>query len=243
MRTRAAFAGAIIAVLGIAAGAHAQQAQAKTQAEIEAEREQARFRAMDVNNDGVITLREWRGNSGAFHRYDTNRDGILSGTEIWIPERRPAANERGEQGQWRDELLKEFNKADRNRDGRLGRNEWWSDAATFVRVDTDRDGWLSPSEYLGTDEPIDQPVRTGNDRLRQTPAYKAGYERGLVDGRQAGKEDKEGPNRWDLEGQRELEQADAGYSTEIGRRDDYQAGYRAGFRLGYRKGFGPGTAR
>ena len=39
---------------------------------------------------------------------------------------------------------------------------------------------------------------------RQTRAYQAGHERGLIEGRQAGKEDKEGPKMWDLEGQREL---------------------------------------
>ena len=45
--------------------------------------------------------------------------------------------------------------------------------------------------------------------------------------------------KWDLEGQRELEQADAGYETRLGRREDYQAGFRAGFRRGYTEGFGP----
>ncbi|MBA3298344.1 MAG: hypothetical protein H0U19_15570, partial [Acidobacteria bacterium] len=63
--------------------------------------------------------------------------------------------------------------------------------------------------------------------------------RGLLEGRQAGKEDKTLRNEWDLEGQRELEQADSGYAAQIGSRDEYQAGYRAGFRLGYKQGFGP----
>lgn len=231
---------ALLAALG--AAVDAQTTQTRSQAQIEAEREQARFRAMDVNKDRVITRREWRGNARAFDRHDTNRDGLLSGSEIWIPARRnPAAGERGysEEDQAREELLETFYRADRNNDGRLGRNEWWSDAATFARVDRNRDGLLTPAEYIGTDESIDLPAGTsGNEAQRQTRAYKAGYERGLVEGRQAGKEDKEGPNRWDLEGQRELEQADSGYNIELGRRDDYQAGYRAGFRLGYRQGFG-----
>jgi len=73
-----------------------------------------------------------------------------------------------------------------------------------------------------------------------TRAYQSGYERGRTEGRQAGKEDK-GVNggHWDLEGQRELEQADSGYTADLGARTDYQSGYRAGFRLGYREGFGP----
>ena len=230
MRKQVIVIAALTASLGVALGAQAQSAQQpRTQAEAEAQREQARFRTMDVNSDRVITRSEWRGNARAFDRYDTNHDGLLSGSEIWIPG-------------WVDaeDVLQPFYRADRNNDGRLGRNEWWSDTTTFARVDRNRDGWLSRAEYLGTDESTDAPVgTTGSDEQRRTRAYQVGHERGLGEGRQAGKEDKEGPNKWDLEGQRELEQADSGYTTDLGRRDDYQAGYRAGFRLGYRQGFGP----
>ena len=60
----------------------------------------------------------------------------------------------------------------------------------------------------------------------------------MIDGRQAGRED--GARRvWDLHGQRELEQADAGYRNELGARDQYQAGYREGFRQAYAEGYGP----
>ena len=44
---------------------------------------------------------------------------------------------------------------------------------------------------------------------------------------------------WDLEGQRELEQADSGYQPQMGARTDYQAGYRESFRVAYREGFDP----
>jgi hypothetical protein len=78
------------------------------------------------------------------------------------------------------------------------------------------------------------------DLRRGTPAFDTGFERGLTDGRQAGKEDRTvNGGKWDLEGQRELEQADTGYESRLGRREDYQAGYRAGFRRGYAEGFGP----
>ncbi len=64
--------------------------------------------------------------------------------------------------------------------------------------------------------------------------------RGLAEGKQAGYEDRTiNGGRWDLDGQRELEQADSGYTTAVGSRAEYQAGYRAGFRRGYREGFGP----
>ena len=210
-------------------GADAQRAQQRSRPEIEAEREQARFRAMDADKDGVITRTEWRGNARAFDRFDINHDGVLSGAEIWIP---GTVNQTGVER----ELLTLFHRADANNDGRLGRNEWWGDAATFARVDRDRDGLLTPAEFLGTEETVGT---IGTDPQKQTRAYQAGHARGLIEGRQAGKEDKEGPNKWDLEGQRELEQADSGYTADLGLRTDYQAGYRAGFRLGYRQGFGP----
>ena len=73
---------------------------------------------------------------------------------------------------------------------------------------------------------------------KQNQAYDQGYARGLTDGRQAGKQDKERAGRWDLEGQRELEQADAGDRPELGARADYQNGYRIGFRGEYTEGFG-----
>jgi len=70
-------------------------------------------------------------------------------------------------------------------------------------------------------------------------AYLKGRERGLIDGREAGRQDKTRRNRWDLDGQRELEQADAGYQASMGSRADYQAGYREAFRGAYAQGFGP----
>jgi hypothetical protein len=51
----------------------------------------------------------------------------------------------------------------------------------------------------------------GSDsREDRSEAYRAGYNRGLSDGRQAGVEDRRANRGWDLEGQRELETADAG---------------------------------
>jgi hypothetical protein len=102
------------------------------------------------------------------------------------------------------------------------------------------DGVVTREEFLAV--AADGPVATSGtaDARNTTRGYRAGYERGRTEGIQAGKEDK-GVNggHWDLEGQRELEQADSGYSADLGVRAEYQSGYRAGFRLGYREGFGP----
>jgi hypothetical protein len=136
-----------------------------------------------------------------------------------------------------DELLAIFERADRNNDNVISRREWYSDQAGFTALDRDRNGVLTLSEFLGEND--DQPVGTTGRVDRSSPAFQRGYDRGLLDGRQAGREDRERNQGWDLEGQRELEQADAGYDASIGPREAYQAGYRRGFRAGYRQGFGP----
>ena len=82
-------------------------------------------------------------------------------------------------------------------------------------------------------------LRSRSTTPAQTQTFQAGRDRGLTDGRQAGREDRDQRGAWDLEGQRELEQADAGYRSELGSRDQYQAGYREGFRQGYAEGYGP----
>ena len=248
------------------------------EAQLQTAREgQMRFRDMDADGDGVLTRAEWRGSDQAFRRLDRNRDGVLSGDEIW--DQRAGGD-----------LETQFHRADRNGDGVLSRGEWWGDTGTFDRIDQNRDERLSLTEFLGDGEDhvatrdresfvsldrngngvvtqnewngrhedfvaldadgdgvitraeyggVDSSTRPSRSDV-QSPAYRAGRERGLADGRQAGREDRTiNGGKWDLDGQRELETADAGYQASMGARVDYQAGYRAGFRAGYRDGFGP----
>jgi len=175
-----------------------------------------RFNTLDVNNDGRVTRDEWRGSVAVFSALDANRDGVLTRSEAVG----------GEQTAPDD-----FSRLDVNRDGWLSRNEWRWNTAAFDRLDANRDGRLSVSEFESSVAPAPAPAPQEN------ATYRAGYERGRIEGIQAGKEDK--PRHWDLEGQRELEQADSGYEQRMGDRAEYQRGYRAGFRLGYREGFGP----
>jgi Ca2+-binding EF-hand superfamily protein len=197
----------------------------------------ARFRGMDSDNDGVITRAEWRGNEQSFRQQDTNGDGVLSGTEVWV--RREATAGRIDRNR-QEEIAARFDRADRNRDGRLDRGEWFGTRAAFNRMDSDRDDTVTFDEFSRVVE--ERATGTSGTAAPRTTtrAYQAGYDKGLIEGRDAGRADK-GVNggTWDLEGQRELEQADSGYRSELGDRADYQAGYRAGFRLGYREGFGP----
>jgi Ca2+-binding EF-hand superfamily protein len=239
--------------------------------------QQMRFKAMDIDGDGVITRSEWRGNLQSFRQHDRNNDGVLSGDEVWVGDAGAGTAQ---------ELAEVFSNADRNNDRTLSRNEWYGDLQTFERVDRNDDGRISLSEFLGGEvagtsgvaQAFDELDRNGNgvitrnewagsreaftdldtdddgvitrreyrqrlddgpdDLQNQSEAYRAGYNSGLTEGRQAGAGDRR-VNRWDLDGQRELEQADSGYNPQLGDRSEYQAGYRAGFRRGYRLGFGP----
>ena len=173
-----------------------------------------RYRDMDRNRDGVITRAEWRGNEQSFRQHDRNGDGRLSADEV-----------RAEDGSG---IVRDFAAVDLDGNGHVTAQEW---RRAFTELDDNRDGSLTEDELW-----------TRGDRWRNVPvvtrAFQAGRERGVIDGRQAGRED--GARRvWDLDGQRELEQADAGYRNELGARDQYQAGYREGFRQAYAEGYGP----
>jgi hypothetical protein len=185
---------------------------------------QMRLRAMDQDNDGVITRAEWRGSDEDFRQQDTNDDGVLSGTEVRVARRRNRAPDDDEGVSER----RRFAVLDRNGNGVITSGEWNRQADEFRALDADGDGVLTRQEYRESRVPD------------MSPAHRAGRDRGLADGRQAGREDRTvNGGVWDLDGQRELERADAGYNASMGPLADYQEGYRAGFRIGYREGFGP----
>ena len=166
------------------------------------------FEYLDGNNDGRVARDEWHGTLARFNTLDRNKDGFLTRAEALGTEA-PA------------DL---FAAIDRNNNRIIERTEWrWSTASFDVR-DANRDGRLSRDEFVGI---------TSN----RSNAYKLGYERGLTEGRAAGREDRVRNQGWDIEGQRELEQADSGYQASMGPRAEYQAGYREGFRRGYREGW------
>ena len=166
------------------------------------------FEYLDTNNDGRVVRTEWHGTRARFNALDANNDGVLTRAEAMGTEA-PA------------DL---FEAIDANNDSMIARTEWrWSTSSFDIR-DSNRDGRLSRDEFVGI---------TSN----RTAAYRSGYDRGLSEGRAAGREDRVRNQGWDLEGQRELVRADSGYQTSMGPREEYQAGYREGFRRGYREGW------
>jgi hypothetical protein len=177
-----------------------------------------RFRGLDRNHDGVITRMEWRGNDQSFRQQDSNGDGILSGDEL---------RDDQEPG-----IVRDFSAVDLDGNGHVTAMEW---RRAFNQLDVNRDGSLTADE-LGAAR--NDQRWSGHNPPAPTRAFQAGYDRGVIDGRQAGREDA-ARRVWDLEGQRELEQADAGYTNDLGPRDQYQAGYRDGFRRAYAEGYGP----
>lgn len=91
------------------------------------------FRAMDRNNDGKITLSEWRGSERSFHIHDGNRDGVLTSREV--------------EAAYDDENYDDFADLDRDRDGVISSSEWrWSDRE-FDYLDDNDNGVLSRREY------------------------------------------------------------------------------------------------
>ena len=211
-------------------------AQARERGQEQNANHQMRFQWMDPDNDGVITRDEWRGSDESFRQHDTNHDGVLSGNEVWVPAGREQRT--AEDRARREDRLARFNRLDTDGDRRISLREWTGDRPSFDRIDRNHDQFVSRNEFVDY-SPAERPVGTSGSQAA-TQAYKAGYQQGLGEGREAGREDKNvNGGKWDLEGQRELEQADSGYRNELGLRTDYQAGYRAGFRIGYREGFGP----
>jgi hypothetical protein len=170
-----------------------------------------------VNGDGRIATGEWHGGPRVFARRDRDGDGFLSRVELLGTDEDDAPADL-------------FGSLDVNRDGRVTPNELHWARAGFDRRDRNRDGSLSRDELSTSAQPL--PGAQGS------AAYRAGYDRGLLDGRKAGREDRQ-RNRWDLDGQRELEQADAGYTAAVGQRSEYQAGYREAFTRAYGEGYGP----
>jgi Ca2+-binding EF-hand superfamily protein len=191
------------------------------------------FLALDRNRDSRVSREEWESDVETFRRADANRDGVLSRPEFLgeatTDVNSSARRDGDDRMDDREGNRGRFDSLDTNNDSRISRAEWIGTAERFAVLDINRDSVLTRQELGGP--------QAAPRRATRTEAWTQGHNRGITEGRQAGKEDRS-RNTWDLEGQRELETADSGYEPRFGVKADYQAGYREGFRLGYGEGYG-----
>jgi hypothetical protein len=187
------------------------------------------FEFLDDNGDGRIARAEWHAGAGRFNALDENRDGFLSRTEMVGSEPPPNL----------------FASVDVNRDRAITLDEWHWSGVSFNERDRNGDARLTEQEFKGDTPAVRQSAArqstakpsTAKPSATTTAAYRAGYERGTIEGRAAGREERLKNRAWDLEGQRELDTADSGYRPEMGPRAEYQAGYRDAFRRAYEEGW------
>ena len=181
------------------------------------------YRSYDANGDNRVARAEWPGDGRLFSQLDANRDGYVTIAEY--------TNGAGFNRDGQGGPAFRFSNIDLNGDGWLTRNEWNLGSSDFARLDANRDNRISRFEF-------DNVAATDtSDTANRSHAWRMGRDRGVLEGRVAGRQDWVGYQRFDLDGQRELERADSGYTPKIGSLSDYQAGYREGFSEAYREGF------
>lgn len=217
------------------------------------------FDALDRNEDGRLSPREWRDTYGGFDVVDRDHDGFVSRHEFIVNTdalraATHSAQSRGsERAQARAQTDRDVSRAyevGRQRGLDEGRRAGQEDRRRGWDLDGQQELEQADSGYrqeLGAFEEYQAGYREGfitayrdgfgPNAPRHGAAYREGQARGIADGREAGREDAQ-RSHWDLEGQHELLLADAGYRPELGSRTDFEDGYRAGFRQGYGDGFG-----
>ncbi len=115
----------------------------------------AEFRAADVDNDGVLTRTEWRGNRASFNRLDQNGDGVLTRREVIGVIPTVQGNRSGNR----------FVDYDNDGDGIISPREWPGTRGSFLERDLNRDGVITRREFReldANDTPRNDAVRTSN---------------------------------------------------------------------------------
>jgi hypothetical protein len=128
--------------------------------------DQRRFRGMDRNNDGHITLNEWRGSRQSFDVHDWNNDGVLTGAEVDVAQARTGRTVEDEAF----DRAESFEYLDHDNNNRIDEAEWHGTVAAWNRLDVNHDDILTRAEFVNSSVPI--PVGghelSGRDRAPAT---------------------------------------------------------------------------
>ena len=127
---------------------------------------QRRFRGMDRNNDGQITLNEWRGSRQSFDVHDWDNDGVLTGAEVNEAQARTGRTVDDESF----DRAESFEYLDHNNNNRIEEAEWHGTVAAWNRLDVNNDEFLTRAEFVNSRVPI--PVG-GHDENQVGGRYQA----------------------------------------------------------------------
>ncbi len=160
----------------------------------------AKFRSWDKDGNGSISRGEYPGHPGNFRALDSDNDGVLSFEEFkhraggGAPSGEAAMTEEFAakdhdrngtltRAEWPDAF--EFDRRDHNRDGVLNRDEYFSPRAPaardeeFRRFDTDNDGVVARGEWRGRPSVFDS-LDTNRNGVLSRDEYVRGSARGVL---------------------------------------------------------------
>jgi Ca2+-binding EF-hand superfamily protein len=103
-----------------------------------------RFRAMDKDGDGKISKDEFPGPAQFFERLDANSDGFVTMQEVARMAREAASP--GAPGSGQGAIGDRLQAMDKNKDGKISKDEYTGPAQFFDRLDANSDGFISSDE-------------------------------------------------------------------------------------------------